>query len=44
MSGEVTDGEVTAETPGSLADLEGRPVALKFVLDRAKLYSFAFKE
>ena len=44
LSGEVTDGEVTAETPGSLADLEGRPVALKFVLDQAKLYSFAFKE
>ena len=44
LKGEVTDGEVMSQPPGALADLEGRSVALKFELDRAKLYSFAFKE
>ena len=44
LSGEMTDGEVVAEPSGSLADLEGRSVALKFELNQAKLYSFAFKE
>jgi hypothetical protein len=44
LGGEVTDGEVMAETPGGMADLEGRSVVLKFALDQAKLYSFTFKD
>ena len=40
----MTDGEVMAETPGGMADLEGRSVVLKFALDQAKLYSFTFKD
>ena len=43
LQGEVTDGEVITEASGRMGDLEGRSVVLKFVLDRAKLYSFTFK-
>jgi len=44
LQGEVTDGEVITEASGRMGDLEGRSVVLKFVLDRAKLYSFTFKD
>ena len=40
VEGRVTDGEVHFDGPNGLEDLAGRPVRLRFVLQRSKLYSF----
>ena len=40
VEGDVTDGEVHFDEPKRLEDLAGRSVRLRFVLQRAKLYSF----
>ncbi len=40
VEGSVTDGEVHFDGSNRLEDLAGRSVRLRFVLQRAKLYSF----
>ena len=40
VEGRVTDGEVHFEGPNRLEDLAGQAVRLRFLLQRAKLYSF----
>jgi hypothetical protein len=40
VEGSVTDGEVHFDGSNGLEDLDGRSVRLKFLLRKAKLYSF----
>ncbi len=44
VQGDVTEQEVLSASPGRMAGLKGRSVRLKFALNKAKLYSFVFKQ